>query len=173
MKIIVHPSQHITFGLNGVDGDATYGKHDSFLNELKHNASRGDIIITDPESYDPRCRKFSDLVPFKVLNDSNILVDHVQSIHYQEGRSFEGAAKLIKLLEKKKVGKEEEIGICGQQLWYIDKVIINGELLYPPQLLLGDVARYYNTLFQEGYRPKIIRKLCYPTKDPPGFIGKF
>jgi hypothetical protein len=173
MKVIVHPGQLKTDMYMPFERHSElYGDYGNYLRDLKHNALRRDITITSPEAYNPNCRKLTCMLPFKVAENSNLIVDHVQSIHWQDGRKFEGAAKLLRLLEKKKVGKEEEIGLCGERLWYLDRIIINN-VQHPPQLLLGDVPRYYNTLFKAGYNPKIIRNLCYPTKDPPGFTGTF
>jgi hypothetical protein len=172
MRVLVHLGQ---IKLSNVEyrNSVLYGDYDSYLRNLKNNSSRGNIIITSPDAYDPKCKKNTDMVPFRVLDDSNIIVDHIQpGATWQEGFKYSGAAKLLRLLEKKKVRKEEEIGLCGEQLWYMDRIIINN-MASPPRLLLGDVARYYNTLFEAGYKPKIIRNLCYPTKNPPGFVGTF
>ena len=173
MKIIVHPGQLKTRLYSAPDRDAVlYGDYESYINALGASTSRDDIIITSPGMYDLNCKKFSEMVPFKVASSQSIIPDWAHSLHWEEGFKYVGAGRLLKLLEKKKVGKEEKIGLCGDQLWSLDSVIIN-KVPSPPRLILGDVARYYNTLFQAGYKPKIIRELCYPTKEPEGFTGTF
>ena len=149
--------------------ETIYGNYQSYLKSLEEFVNRNEcIMLTNPEAYRPNCRRIHDLIPFKIPRKTKIIVDYEQPRDdWEEATTnYVGIYQLLKILEKK-VSKEEEMRLCGERLWWInsDKSVLEpGKKI---EVKPGCVIYYLNQLTKEGYKPKIERQLCYPTKDPP------
>jgi len=144
--------------------ETIYGNYQSYLKSLEAFVNRNEcIMLTNPEAYRPNNCRIRDLIPFKVPRKTKIIVDYeMPREDWETTTNYVGIYQLLDILEKK-VPKEEEIGLCGERLWWIDKTLNGKRITVKP----GCVIYYLNQLTKKGYKPKIERQLCYPTKNPP------
>jgi hypothetical protein len=146
------------------NSDSVFGDYGTYLNDIEEFVKGNEcIILTNPDAQAHYMRG-ENIIPFKVPKGTHVIVDSVMPVEdYEEFKtSYTGAYDLFELLEKKKVGKEEEIGLCGELLWRFDEP----GMVQREKVLPGCVIYYYNALLKGGYSPRILRQFCYPTKDP-------
>jgi hypothetical protein len=160
ITVVVHPGFLQSSQFDEHRNETRYGNYQLYLKNLEKFVKKNEsIMLTNPEAYRSGCRAH-DLIPFKVPKKTEVITDYELPIDDWEvataTRNYVGSYRLLKILEKK-ASKEEEMRLCGERLWWI-----NSDNVVP-----GCVIYYFNLLNEEGYKPKIERQLCYPTKNPP------
>ena len=153
--------------------ETIYGNYQSYLNSLEEFVNRNEcIMLTNPEAYRPHHRRIRGMIPFAIPRKTKVIIDYEQPRDdWETTTNYVGIFQLLDILEKK-VSKEEEIALCGERLWWINSDASVLELGKRIEVVTpGCVIYYLNQLAEKGYRPKIERQLCYPTKNPPDGKG--
>jgi hypothetical protein len=148
--IVVHPGSLL--GDKRIkEWENLYGSYEEYLDKVRDAVNYQKSIVISPLR--------NKVIPFKIPKEAMMIKDFVKQEFY-----LGGGETLLPILRAEKINN---VKICGEELWWYS----NEER--KSSLYLGCVVFYHNLLYKSGTSSRIIRALCYPSKDPPDFRGSF
>jgi|GEM_PF-6717820 hypothetical protein len=148
--VVVHPGSLL--GDKRIkEWENLYGSYEEYLDKVEDAVNRQKSIVISPLGNKD--------IPFEIPKETVVIKDFVK-----QGLYLGGGEVLLPILRAEKINN---VKICGEELWWYSNEERRSELY------LGCVVFYHNLLYKVGISSRIIRDLCYPSKDPPDFRGSF